>query len=514
MPIKNDSGILIHITSLPNSFGIGDLGPSSHRFIDLLNQNHQSYWQILPINYPDYSASPYSCLSAFAGNPYLLSPETLVKKNYLKQEDIQQIKSKFEELKEMDFDLVKKVKKPLLKEAFNSFMNSDLTDLYDFIEQESYWIHNFALYKVLIDRFDEKWWLWPDVYRDSKKVFELEIEQLAVMLQSTASTLEEELLFQKWLQYEFFQQWEEFKTYAHQKNVKIIGDIPIFVSHRSQDVWSWKEGFQVRSDGSLNSEAGVPPDQFSDAGQKWSMPTYRWENHQQQNFDWWRKRIAKQFEFYDLVRLDHFIGFHHLFNIPPEDDTAKNGKWLPTPGEEMLQHFHQDYAQRHSSQKFEVSPFIAEDLGEITPEVDRLRDLFKIPSMKVFQFGFWSDNPNDHHPDSINENCLYYTGTHDTSTLKGWLDQADSKEKDRIEKYFDCRFTEIDQFDFIKSLLSSNASIKIIPIQDLYFLDETHRFNRPGTEGENWIWRIDEALLYDSPETWEQLKALTGEVHV
>ena len=412
----------------------------------------------------------------------------------------------------MSFDLVKEVKSPLLKRAFQNFSKSNQDPFLEFIDRENYWIHKFSVYKLLIDNFGEQWWEWPEQFRDSDKVLALTTSELAESLDLDVKLIENELTFQKWLQYEFFDQWFKLKLYANQKNIKIIGDIPIFVSHRSEDVWSWKKGFQVQNDGRLKAEAGVPPDQFSETGQKWSMPTYCWDAHRKEGFSWWRKRVAKQFKFYDLVRLDHFIGFHHLFNIPPLDQTAENGKWLPTPGEEMLRHFHHDYLNSHDPKQTN-SPFIAEDLGEITPEVNILRDMFKIPSMKVFQFGFWSDEPNDHHPESINKNCIYYTGTHDTSTLKGWLDQTKQSERSRIEKHFQCEFHKIDQFHFIQSLMQTEATIKIIPIQDLFFLDESHRFNRPGTEGKNWIWRINEELLYESKYEWNKLQSLNEEIH-
>jgi 4-alpha-glucanotransferase len=508
MPNNKNCGILVHITSLPNEFGIGDLGSCSKRFIDLLKSHNQSYWQILPINYPDYSASPYSCLSAFAGNPFLLSLESLLDKKLLDEKDVFEAKEHFTNRTEMDFSLVKKVKLPLLQKAFQAFLKNDSdqtsTQFSIFQKDEEYWLHNFSLFKTIGNTHGEKWWQWPEFFKESENILNSETTEIAQQLKLSVEDLETEILFQKWLQFEFDNQWSELKEYAHHNNIQIIGDIPIFVSHRSQDVWAWKNGFQVKIDGTLKLEAGVPPDQFSDDGQKWSMPTYNWEAHSQSQFDWWRKRISKQFEFYDLVRLDHFIGFHHLFNIPPADRTAANGTWLPTPGQEMLNLFHTDYSKGKESLK--SSPFIAEDLGEITPEVDKLRDEFNIPSMKVIQFGFWSDKANDHHPESIQPNSIYYTGTHDTSTLKGWLNQADKSELERIKNHFKTPLEELNQFHFINSLLNSPAEIKIIPIQDLFFLSEEHRFNRPGTEGENWIWRINEDLLYNQLTHWETLK--------
>lgn len=481
------------------------MGACAKEFIDQLAKAGQSYWQILPINYPDYSASPYSALSAFAGNPYLISPESLFQKGLIQASDLATAQEACKQCDQLDFDLVKQVKSSLLKKAFESFSaQTPSAEFQVFLEQEKFWIEGFALYKSLVNHLGEKWWQWPEQFRDYQQVKQNTLETLGAELKCD---LLSEVQFHKWLQYEFHQQWHELKAYAHQHSVQMIGDIPIFVSRRSQDVWAWKDGFQVDAKGNLKSEAGVPPDQFSQDGQKWSMPTYNWEEHHQSDFKWWRERIKKQFEFYDLVRLDHFVGFHQLFNIPPNDQTAANGKWLPTPGDKMLNYFIKDFKDQHQSQQ--GCPFIAEDLGEVTQEVHALRDKYQIPSMKVMQFGYWEDQPNEHHPYTIKPDAVYYTGTHDTSTLKGWLNQCSDDEKRRIEGFFKKSLKDINQFDFIQCLFSTPASITILPIQDLFYLNDEHRFNIPGTEGKNWIWRIKQSELYEQQNVWEQLSQLT-----
>lgn len=498
--LSKDSGILLHITALPNQFGIGDFGSCSRNFILKLKESHQRYWQILPLNYPDEKASPYSALSAFAGNIFLLSPEVLEAKGLLSVDEVNQYQSHFEQENEFNFDRVKELKSQLLNLAFERVKTSleNNQDYVQFKKDESFWLNYFCKFIVLTEEYGEKFWLWPNQYLDFEKSKQIEFEQF-----------ETQMTFHCWLQFEFKNQWMELKQFSHENNVSIIGDIPIFVSHHSADVWTWKEGFRVKEDGQLESEAGVPPDQFSDDGQKWSMPTYRWDNHQSSNFSWWRKRISKQFDRYDLIRLDHFIGFYNLFNIPPEDKTAANGKWEETPGKELISSFYEEF---HHQTNSSTNPFIAEDLGEITEEVTQLRKDFSIPSMKVFQFGFWSDEANDHHPTSITNNSFYYSGTHDTTTLKGWLDNAPKDEISRLRSIEVLTQTKNDiHKEIIESILFSHGRTVIFQLQDVLFLDDSHRFNIPGTQNGNWRWRATSEMLYGATygQYWDFLKQAT-----
>lgn len=491
-----DAGILHHISALPSEYGIGDLGPQAYQFIDQLVDAKQTYWQILPLNYPDELACPYAAYSAFGGNIYLISPEILLQENLIDEiapyEDTQSDKVVFYKVREY--------KRRLLHECYKSFLlqkdiHSQLrSDYQKFINESQFWIDDFSLFLCLTDRLGTSWQDWPVGLKNKEEDAINQYRQL----------LAKDIEFHKFCQFLFHQQWKNLKNYANDKGIKIIGDMPIYVSTHSMDVWSWNEGFQLNSDGSLKYESGAPPDDFSDEGQKWSTPTYNWHFHQEQNFFWWVKRIEYNLSFFNILRLDHFLGFINLWHIPAKQK-AIQGEWVKTPGRELLQTL-----EKH----FPEMPFIAEDLGVVSDEVRKLRDDFELPGMKILQFAFTTDEKNEYLPQNYENNCLAYTGTHDNNTVIGYLDdlksnppEALSKEIQNIENFFNLQLIQIDNWDFIQKLFMSKANTVIIQLQDLFGLDGEARFNLPGTIENNWVWRYVKQTSHDLQ--WKKLRELT-----
>jgi malto-oligosyltrehalose synthase/4-alpha-glucanotransferase len=478
------AGILLPVTSLPSEFGIGDLGFEAYDFIDFLQRADQKYWQLLPLNPigADQAFSPYSSVSAMAGNTLLISLYGLHLQGYLKDDHLKKVKVASKD--EVDFKKAIAIKNKLLRKAYENWkgLNDDKYFL-SFCINESDWLDDFALYTVLKDdQGDTPWLNWYPQYRDRDE------ESLAKF----ALDHEDELNFEKWKQYLFFEQWEEIREYANDNQVKLYGDLPFYVSHDSADVWSNRALFSLDETGNMTGVAGVPPDYFNDEGQLWGMPVYNWERMKSDGYKWWMSRIRKNMELYDLLRLDHFRAFYDYWEVPAGETTAVNGVWKSGPGDDFF-HVLKD--------EFPEMPFIAEDLGEISEGVYELRDTFNLPGMKVLQFAFGEDiSFTDHIPHNFtSDNFIVYTGTHDNNTTRGWYEtDADQVSRKNLNKYTGMKVKAHDVHTVLaKMAYASVAKIAILPMQDILGLDGRSRMNKPASVKENWKWRMKDLPDWD-----------------
>ena len=501
MNFPRASGILLHPTSLPGDFGIGDLGSEAFNFIDFLESAQQTYWQILPLGPIGYGDSPYQCFSAFAGNTNLISPEKLVEENLLTKEAINQ-KPDFSESK-VDFGKVYEWKNHILPKAYERFRQTSSDELHDkfevFARQNASWLNDYALYRAVKAAQNQKaWYEWdaPLRLRDENA------------LSKAREDLREQIRAQKFYQFVFFKQWYELKKYANDKGIKIVGDIPIFIALDSADVWCNQEKFKLDEDGSPTVVAGVPPDYFSATGQLWGNPIYDWDRMRENGFGWWISRVKNTLKKVDIARVDHFRGFAASWEVPGGDKTAANGQWVNVPGRELF------YALKNAIGEL---PFWAEDLGVITPDVVELRDHFGFPGMRILQFAFGGDTKNIDLPHNYIQNCVAYTGTHDNDTTVGWFNSQSGKgstrdneqigkEREFCLKYLDSDGEEI-HWDFIRAVWSSVADTAIAPMQDILGLGNEARMNLPASNSGNWHWRFKKGDI--SEEITAKLKELT-----
>ncbi|MCD4781913.1 MAG: 4-alpha-glucanotransferase [Candidatus Omnitrophica bacterium] len=480
--MEKGCGILLHISSLPSNFGIGDLGPSAYKFVDFLCQAKQKYWQILPLNPTDpmFGNSPYSSHSAFAGNPLFISPALLKEDGLLTDKEFRS-KLEFDE-RTVDFSVVIDFKNRLLSMAYNRFKSSSKhKKLFKFFCQDHVeWLDNFALYVVLKNIYvDQSWNEWPD---------DIKSRQPAALdkVRSEKEDLFNRIRFE---QYIFFQQWFKLKDYCREKNISIIGDIPIYVGWDSVDVWVNPELFKLLDDGRPEFVAGVPPDYFSATGQRWGNPVYNWEVLKKNQFEWWHKRIEQNFKCFDIVRIDHFRGLVAYWEIPEAEETAVNGHWSAVPVDDFMQSL---------KNKFGELPIIAEDLGIITDDVKDVMNRFQLPGMKILLFAFNGDlNSHPYLPHNFTDNCIVYTGTHDNNTALGWFeDEATEDEKNNLFNYVgNIMPSEIVPWALIELALKSIARIAMIPMQDVLLLKSDQRMNTPSTKDGNWGWRMSSGYL-------------------
>ena len=465
-------------------WGIGDLGKSAYDFVDFLKETDQKLWQILPLVIPDSFGSPYASNSAFAGNTMLISPQELLKEKLVSQNDISKLESKIKN----QF----KRKKQLLNIAYNNFLNRNVLkkEFEIFIKEESFWIEYTANFLLLKKGFKNKSWI------DFPKEFKNNNEISTVWKKENGSELEE-IKFEQFL---FFHQWKKIKEYAHANNIEIIGDIPIFVSYDSADVWANRSIFKLDPKGKPKVVAGVPPDYFSKTGQLWGNPHYNWEILKEKDYFWWVNRIKHTLKMVDYIRADHFRGFEAAWEVPIEEKTAINGKWVKGPGAFFFNFL---------KTKIDNLPIIAEDLGVITDEVIKLRDEFNFPGMKILQFAFDSEN-NKFLPQNYDtENCVVYTGTHDNNTTLGWYNnEATENDKKNVYKFTDFNGENI-SWSLIRLAMRSKAIWSIIPMQDILNLDESARMNFPGKTENNWQWKMKDLNI--SNEIKNNLKMLTNE---
>jgi 4-alpha-glucanotransferase len=486
------SGVLLHITSLPSPHGIGDLGPSAYQFADFLVRTGQRYWQILPLTpiHPVGGNSPYFGRSAFAGNPLLISPELLARDGLLADEDISSPPVSSDSY--VDFPAVTSYKEKLFDRAFDRFRKKNPgRDYQDFCSRNVFWLEDYCRFVAIHSHFKGKaWGNWPPEVRDRGP------EALKALDRELAPLRERE----KFLQYTFSKQWSALKDYCNQRDVRIIGDLPIYVNYDSADLWVHPEIFKLDADKKPYVVSGVPPDYFSETGQLWGNPIYRWEALRHTGFDWWIRRMEQNGRLCDLLRIDHFIGLESYWEIPAEEKTAVNGKWVSAPGEEFLKTFYQ---------KFPLFPLIAEDLGSVTPAVRKLMEKFGLPGMKVLLFAFSGDSANPYLPHNHIPHCILYTGTHDNNTVRGWFDgEASAENKKNLFRYLGRKISAQEAADeFIRMAMMSVAETVILPIQDLLGLGAECRMNTPSLTEGNWKWRLLPGQI--TPELSDRLRNLT-----
>jgi len=492
MPFSRSSGILLHPTSFPSRFGIGDLGSEAYRFVDFLAQSCQHLWQVLPLGPTGYGNSPYASYSAMAGNPFLISLDRLQEQGLLAEQDFTNLP--VFPADKVDFEQVVQTKKPLLKKAYENFKaqatQEQQQDFADFCAAKAYWLDDYALFMALKDAQNgASWHTWkPEIARRQPEV-----------LQEWRQQLHEEIFEYKYVQFQFFKQWSELKQYANKHNIQIVGDIPIYVAHDSADVWAHPEIFCLNEEtGEASLMAGVPPDYFSATGQLWGNPVYKWEKLQQLDFHWWVQRFQAMLDYVDIIRIDHFRGFQAYWAVAQGETTAVKGEWVEAPGEALFQTL---------KEKLGKLPVLAEDLGVITPEVDALRDQFEFPGMKILQFAFGSGSGNPYLPFNYVRNAVVYTGTHDNNTTVGWFEQLSEHEKNDFLLYLGCTSSQGIHWDLIRLALSSVGNQAIIPLQDILGLGAEARMNVPSQAEGNWGWRYQPAALRD--ELSSRLKALT-----
>ena len=497
MKFPRASGVLLHPTSLPSNYGVGDLGANASKFVDFLERAGQTYWQILPLGPTGYGDSPYQSFSAFAGNTNMIAPELLVEDGFLTSDEINQ-KPDFPAGK-VDFGKLYGWKNHILALAFERFSSNagdDVRESFEtFSREESYWLDDYALFRSIKKSQDQKLWLeWEE---------SLKLRDEAALNQAR-EVLRKDISAQKFQQWLFFRQWFNLKKYANEKNIKIVGDIPIFVSLDSADVWCNPQEFKLNEDGSPKVVAGVPPDYFSETGQLWGNPIYNWDAMREDGFKWWIDRVKATLKTVDIVRVDHFRGFAGAWEVPGGDATAVNGTWVNVPGKELFT------ALKNAIGEL---PFWAEDLGVITPDVENLRDSFGFPGMKILQYAFGGDAKNHDLPHNYINNCVAYTGTHDNETTVGWFNSGAGRDKAQLKpehehclKYLNSNGAEI-HWDFTRAVWSSVADTAIVPMQDLLGLDNKARLNLPGSSDGNWNWQSREIDFTD--ELADRLKILT-----
>jgi 4-alpha-glucanotransferase len=483
------SGILLHPTSLPSRGGIGDFGPEAYAYLDFLSEARQGLWQILPLSPPGLGNSPYSSISAFAGNPLLISLERLAERGWLGKDRLKQFSAGGDRI---DFEAVKAAKMPLLRQAAQSFLegrDGDRRTFENFKRENAWWLEDFVLFEVIREiHKGAAWSAWP------KELARREQQAL----RKFGLEYQRQLEVERVVQFAFFEQWRALRQYCHQRGIKIVGDVAIFVNYDSAEVWRHPELFYLGDDLQPTVVAGVPPDAFSATGQRWGNPLYRWEVCKATNYAWWVQRMSWALQTCDIVRLDHFRGFESYWEIPASEPTAVHGHWVKGPGEDLFNVLRARLGDL---------PFIAEDLGMITPEVYALRDRLGVPGMKVLQFGF--DNPGAHIylPHKFVRNCVVYTGTHDNDTLVGWWNSSAGEKARRYATAYIGEAKDGIHWAFIRTALASIADLAIVPLQDVLGLDSDSRMNTPSLSDGNWGWRFQPGAL--THELAEKLATLT-----
>jgi 4-alpha-glucanotransferase len=498
MEFQRSSGVLLHVTSLPSHGGIGDLGPAAHEFAAFLARAKQHIWQVLPLGPTGFGNSPYAGLSAFAGNPALISLEVLADWGWIERNKIEGLAGRSGPV---DFGQVEERKFPLLHEAAGNFLDRGLDsdalagqwkDFEEFLADEAAWLNDYALYAVLRREFKTGAWTeWPEPLR----------RRDPQALSEAAAQHERAVAIERVLQFAFQRQWDQLRDDAAESGIRILGDVAIFVNMDSADVWVHPEIFELDENLKPIRIAGVPPDYFSATGQRWGNPVYRWDvlakrGPNGQNFAWWIDRIRRAIELYDIIRLDHFRGFEAYWSIPAEEETAVNGEWVKAPGLDLF---------RALEKALGPLPLVAEDLGLITPEVDALRLALGFPGMKVVQFGFSSKGAHTHLPEHYVPATVAYTGTHDNDTTQGWWNSASKKEHAAVEALVG-PVGNRPVWPLIRAVQGSVAQIAVVPAQDLLELGSEARMNTPAVPAGNWSWRAPENYWTD--DLAERLEAL------
>ncbi len=494
MKTRRTSGILLHITSLPSKFGIGDLGPAAFAFADFLAKARQGCWQMLPLNPPaiDIPQSPYNCTSAFAGNPLLISPQLLYRRGLLARQDIRELPH-FPETR-VNFGRLIPFKRKLLNAAFRNFLGLPTQTPYtEFCQKNKAWLDDFAFFVALRDLYKTgDWYRWPAELRDRRK------DALASFRQKHRKAIEK----QKFMQYIFFRQQAFLKLYCNKLGICIIGDIPIYVSYQSADVWANPQFFKLNRAKKSAFVSGVPPDFFSKTGQLWGNPIYDWQALKKDGYSWWLDRIGHNLEMFDTVRIDHFRALVAYWRIPAHHKTAVKGKWIRAPKDDFF---------RKLLERFPSCPFVVEDLGNITPAVRAFIKKHKLAGMRILQFGLGShDKTNPHALRNHVKNCVAYTGTHDNNTTIGWYEnELTDDQRQKLSRYLGRRKSDDElHWQFVRLAMNSAANLAIVPMQDILGLGQDARMNLPGTFSEkNWAWRMAQRQL--TPALAAKLKQVT-----
>lgn len=479
-----DAGILLHISSLPSRFGIGDLGPESLRFADFLQRCRQKYWQLLPLNPSgaEQGYSPYSSVSGMAGNPLLISPELLANENLLDKRSLDRYNLPI--LKKVNYKEAERLRKTLFDTAHTNFLRGEhgkmRIEYQKFIEKEDVWLDDFATFTVLKEHHHGKpWYRWRDEYKLRYK------KSIATFCERNTEEIEKV----KWLQFIFSNQWHAVKAYCNTRGIQLFGDMPFYVSYDSADVWSHPEIFSIGKEGNIIGIAGVPPDYFNANGQLWGMPVFKWDILKKTGYAWWIHRMKKNIELFDLLRLDHFRAFASYWEVPAKEKTAKRGRWKAGPGVEIFKVFRKELGKL---------PFVAEDLGDINDTVRDLRQQFKLPGMKVLHFAFAENMPvSEYIPHNYTGNFIAYTGTHDNNTTRGWYRKDLNKDgRKRLQQYAGMTVNERNVHIVLSRMAyASVAKTAILPMQDVLGLSESARMNMPASAKNNWLWRMQPGKL-------------------
>lgn len=481
---RRSSGILLHVTSLPGRWGIGDLGPDAYHFVDWLAAAGQSYWQMLPVGPTGYGDSPYALLSLFGGNPLLVSLDVLIDAGLLPATE-RTVSDEGADPRRVDYGRVVHAKLDALKRASEAFRrdasHDERTRFETFLQAQSYWLGDCCRFLALKSQNGGRPWQAWDV-REPRS---------------------DEVDFQYVVQYWFHQQWSALRTHAHAKSIQLIGDVPIYPAYDSADVWAHPSYYQVDPEGRPIAVAGVPPDYFSPTGQLWGNPLYAWDVLLRDGFAWWVNRLHYLGDLFDVLRLDHFRGFAAYWSVPAGEPTAENGQWVTAPGRELFEALIRDGVVGSPGSNRGVR-LIAEDLGLITDDVHALRDYFGFPGMRVLQFGFDGTPQNLHLPHNYQRNLVAYTSTHDNDTTNGWYATLDPTAKDRVQWYLRAHPSH---WDFVRYVSASVADLAVFPLQDILGLDSSARMNFPGRGSDNWAWRFNWDQVTGA--TTDELKLIT-----
>ncbi|MCZ0716866.1 4-alpha-glucanotransferase [Aerococcus kribbianus] len=490
--MQRTSGVLMHITSLPNDYGIGSFGQEAYHFVDFLQASKQSYWQILPLTTTSYGDSPYQSFSAFAGNTHLIDLDLLVSQGYLHEDDLRDLAA-YDDLDQVDYAFIFYKRRPVLEKAVANFRDQEGTESLEFktfISDNANWLDPFVEYMTVKENFDlNAWYEWPDKYKYYQEAI---INDFMAEHQDQAD-------YHYVTQFWFFQQWQALKSYANQKGIQIIGDIPIYVAADSVEMWQTPELFRVDDAFNPIDVSGVPPDAFTADGQYWGNPIYDWEYMQKTGYQWWIQRISESFKLYDVVRIDHFRGFESFWSVPFGSPTAAYGRWEKGPGNDLFDHVEAALGELN---------IIAEDLGYMTQEVIDMREATCYPGMKILQFGFNNDPNNQDLPHHYSHNTVAYVGTHDNETAEGWYqDTASQAERDQVDAYLNRRSNETASQALNRGIAASVSDVAIYQMQDLLGLGNEARMNTPSTIGQNWKWRMRPGAI--DQELVDYLKQLT-----
>ena len=494
---KRQSGVLMHISSLPGKYGIGSFGQSAYDFVDFLVRTKQRYWQILPLGTTSYGDSPYQSFSAFAGNTYFIDFDILIEEGLLNEADVKGADFG-DDPRKVDYAKIFDARRPIMEKAVARFLKADdLSDYESFVEQNAAWLEVFAEYMAIKEHFDNLAWTeWPD---------EAIRRREAASLASYREKLADKLTYHRVTQYLFFKQWLRLKAYANEHHIEIVGDMPIYVAADSADVWAQPHFFKTDAVGKPTCVAGCPPDEFSETGQLWGNPIYDWEAMDKDGYAWWIERLRESFKIYDIVRIDHFRGFESYWEVPADSDTSATGKWVKGPDYKLFA------AVKEALGDLNI---IAEDLGFMTDEVIELRERTGFPGMKILQFAFNPDDESIDSPHLAPNNSVMYTGTHDNNTVLGWYkDEIDDATRQYMAQYTNRKEYETVPHAMLRTIFASVSFMAIATMQDLLELASAARMNYPSTIGGNWTWRmtaeelnpIVEGELYSLTKTYRRM---------